>query len=110
MEFSHIPIMLDACLEGLAIKPDGIYLDGTAGGAGHSQEIAKRLLNGRLYAMDQDPDAIAAATARLQGLPATVVPGNFRNAKQLKPQVFELDKHLPSNLKGGAFNGTVRKI
>ncbi len=96
MEFSHIPIMLGACLEGLAIKPDGIYLDGTAGGAGHSQEIAKRLLNGRLYAMDQDPDAIAAATARLQGLPATVVPGNFRNAKQLLAQqgVTQLDGAL----------------
>lgn len=83
MEFSHIPIMLNDCLDGLAIKPDGIYLDGTAGGAGHSQEIAKRLTGGRLYAMDQDPDAIAAATARLEGLPATVVPGNFRNAKFL---------------------------
>lgn len=86
MEFSHIPIMLNECLEGLAIRPDGIYLDGTAGGAGHSREIAKRLQSGRLYAMDQDPDAIEAATARLAGLPATVVRGNFRNARELLAQ------------------------
>ena len=86
MEFSHIPIMLDECLEGLAIRPDGIYLDGTAGGAGHSREIAKRLQGGRLYAMDQDPDAIEAASARLAGLPATVVHGNFRSAKALLAQ------------------------
>ena len=86
MEFSHIPIMLNECLEGLAIRPDGFYLDGTAGGAGHSREIAKRLEGGRLYAMDQDPDAIEAATARLSGLPATVIQGNFRNAKALLTQ------------------------
>ena len=49
MEFSHIPIMLNECLEGLAIRPDGLYLDGTAGGAGHSREIAKRLEGGRLH-------------------------------------------------------------
>lgn len=83
MEFSHIPILLDECLQGLAIRPDGIYLDGTAGGAGHSREIAKRLSGGWLYAMDQDPDAIAAAGERLAGLPATVVKGNFRSAKEL---------------------------
>ena len=86
MEFSHIPIMLGECLEGLAIRPDGLYLDGTAGGAGHSREIAKRLQSGRLYAMDQDPDAIEAATARLSGLPATVIHGNFRDAKALLQQ------------------------
>ena len=86
MEFSHIPIMLNECLEGLAIRSGGLYLDGTAGGAGHSREIAKRLEGGRLYAMDQDPDAIEAATARLSGLPATVIQGNFRNAKALLTQ------------------------
>lgn len=79
-EFSHISVLLRECIDGLAIRPDGIYLDGTAGGAGHSCEIAKRLTGGRLIALDQDPDAIAAATARLAGLPATVVQTNFRFA------------------------------
>ena len=81
MEFSHLPVLLEECLEGLAIRPDGIYLDGTAGGAGHSQEIAKRLTTGHLYSLDQDPDAIVTATGRLEGLPATVIQSNFRNAR-----------------------------
>ena len=80
LHFEHIPILLDACLEGLALREDGIYLDGTAGGAGHSRAIASRLTTGRLIALDQDPDAVAAATARLAGLPATVVHTNFRFA------------------------------
>ena len=82
MEFSHKPVMLEECLEGLAIRPDGVYLDGTAGGAGHSAAIAQRLTGGHLYALDQDPDAIKAATARLAGLPATVIQANFRDARQ----------------------------
>ena len=81
MEFSHLPVLLEECLEGLAIRPDGIYLDGTAGGAGHSREIAKRLTTGHLYSLDQDPDAIVTATGRLEGLPATVIQSNFRNAR-----------------------------
>lgn len=81
IDFSHIPIMLNECMDGLAVKPDGIYLDGTAGGAGHSKNIAERLSkNGRLIALDQDPEAIAAATERLKGLPATVYKTNFRFA------------------------------
>lgn len=80
MEFSHIPVLLQPCLDGLAIDPTGIYLDGTAGGAGHSREIAKRLTTGRLIALDQDPDAVATATERLKGLPALVVRANFRQA------------------------------
>ena len=55
MEFSHIPVLLQPCLDGLNIDPAGIYLDGTAGGAGHSREIAKRLTTGRLISLDQDP-------------------------------------------------------
>ncbi len=81
MEFSHVPVLLEECLEGLAIDPAGIYLDGTAGGGGHSSQIAKRLTTGRLVSLDQDPDAVAAASARLEGLPATVVQTNFRNAR-----------------------------
>lgn len=80
MSFSHIPVLLQPCLEGLAIRPEGVYLDGTAGGAGHSKEIAARLTTGRLIALDQDPDAVAAATERLAGYPATVVQSNFRYA------------------------------
>lgn len=81
MSFTHIPVLLNECLDGLCICDDGIYLDGTAGGGGHSGEIAKRLTTGHLYSLDQDPDAIAAATAHLQGLPATVIQSNFRYAK-----------------------------
>lgn len=77
MEFKHYSVLLNECLEGLAIKPDGIYADGTAGGAGHSREIAKRLTTGRLIAIDRDPDAIKVATERLAGLNATVVHSNY---------------------------------
>lgn len=77
MEFSHIPVLLEECLEGLNIKPDGIYFDGTCGGAGHSREIAKRLSGGRLIGIDRDPDAVRIASERLKGLPAQVVMGNY---------------------------------
>lgn len=83
--FAHVPVLLEECLEGLAIDPAGIYLDGTAGGAGHSRQIALRLdgeKGGRLISLDQDPDAVATARARLAGLPATVVQINFRYAGQ----------------------------
>ena len=85
MEFHHVPVLLNECMDGLAIDPAGVYLDGTAGGAGHSREIAKRLTTGRLIALDQDPDAVATATERLKGLPAQVVRANFRQA----PRVLE---------------------
>lgn len=83
--FAHVPVLLEECLEGLAIDPAGIYLDGTAGGAGHSRQIALRLdgaQGGRLISLDQDPDAVTTARARLAGLPATVVQINFRYAGQ----------------------------
>ncbi len=83
MEFHHVPVLLRECLEGLAIDPAGTYLDGTAGGAGHSREIAKHLTTGRLIALDQDPDAVATATERLKGLPALVVRANFREAPRV---------------------------
>jgi len=79
--FSHRSVLLDECIEALNIKPDGIYIDGTAGGGGHSYEIAKRLESGRLIAIDQDIDAIEAAGKRL--LPfadrVTLVKNNFAN-------------------------------
>ena len=87
MSFHHIPVLLAECLEGLAIQPDGTYLDGTAGGAGHSREIAMRLDTGRLISLDQDPDAVAVAKERLAGLPATVVQMNFRYADQALAQL-----------------------
>lgn len=86
MEFKHISVLLDECLEGLDIKPDGIYCDGTAGGAGHSREIAKRLdgaKGGRLIAIDRDPEAVAAATERLAGFPAQVIRGNYSEIDEI---------------------------
>lgn len=73
----HRPVLLEQTLEALHIRPDGIYLDGTAGGGGHSFAIASRLQGGRLIALDQDPDAIREAGKRLEGLPATLVQTNF---------------------------------
>lgn len=83
MEFAHIPVLLEQCLDGLDIKPDGIYFDGTCGGAGHSREIAKRLTTGKLIGIDRDPDAVAVASERLSGLPAQVVRGNYSEIKQI---------------------------
>ena len=79
IEFSHRSVLLDECMDGLNIRPDGIYVDGTVGGAGHSSEIAKRLDSGRLIAIDQDETAVAVATERLNALKknTTVVRSNF---------------------------------
>lgn len=81
MEFKHISVLLNETVDSLQIKPDGIYVDGTAGGAGHSTEIAKRLKDGRLIAIDRDPDAVAIATERLAEYNATVVEDRFSNIK-----------------------------
>lgn len=83
MEFRHRPVLLDECIEGLAIRPDGIYVDGTAGGAGHSRAIAERLTTGRLIAIDKDPAALATARERLVNLPAQVEEGDFREMAEL---------------------------
>ncbi|MEG0751971.1 MAG: 16S rRNA (cytosine(1402)-N(4))-methyltransferase RsmH [Oscillospiraceae bacterium] len=94
--FEHLPVLLKECIDGLEIKPDGIYLDGTAGGAGHSSEIASRLTNGKLFALDKDPDAVAAAGERLKRFPcARVIEGDFSNARELLPDsAQELDGAL----------------
>ena len=81
MEFSHISVLLYETVNSLNIKPDGIYVDGTVGGAGHSTEIAKRLTTGRIICFDQDPDAIKTATERLANYNATIVHSNFSNIK-----------------------------
>ncbi len=79
----HLPVLLDQTIEALGLRPDGIYLDGTAGGGGHSHAIASRLTTGRLISLDQDPDAIAEAGKRLSGLPATLVQTNFVHMRQV---------------------------
>lgn len=77
MEFIHKSVLLEETIAALNIKPDGIYVDGTAGGAGHSSEIAKRLTGGFLYALDRDPDAVKTAAERLKAYPAKVIESNF---------------------------------
>ena len=79
MEFVHRSVLLDECVEALNIKPDGIYLDGTLGGAGHSSEIVKRLTTGRLIGVDRDTVALQAAGKRLEPWKdrVTLVHSNF---------------------------------
>lgn len=84
MEFKHRSVLLDETIEQLNIRPEGIYVDGTLGGAGHSFEIAKRLTTGRLIGIDLDADAIAAATKRLElyADKVTIVRNNYCNMKE----------------------------
>ena len=81
MEFHHISVLLNECIDNLNITPDGIYVDGTMGGGGHSLEIAKRLTTGRLICIDQDPNAHEAAGKRLAEYKdrITFVRDNFGN-------------------------------
>ena len=87
MDFHHISVLLNECLDGLNIRPEGTYLDCTLGGAGHSSEIFRRLDGGRHFGIDRDADAIAAAAARMEGLNPTAtftaIRGNFHDAKAL---------------------------
>lgn len=84
MEFEHVPVLLAEVLDGLAIRPDGIYVDGTVGGAGHSREIASRLnAGGLLIGLDRDPDAAAVAAERLAGYPAKVVHCNYSQMREV---------------------------
>ena len=84
-EFYHVSVLLDECIEGLNIKPDGIYVDGTLGGAGHSSQIAKRLTTGRLIGIDRDPIALKAAAERLAPYMdrVTLVHSNFCEIKSV---------------------------
>ena len=81
MEFSHKSVLLDECIEALNIRPDGIYLDGTLGGAGHSLEICRRLIGGHLIGVDRDTVALEAAAKRLRAHQSkiTLVHDNFAN-------------------------------
>ena len=78
-DFYHVSVLLQECLDGLNIRPDGIYVDGTLGGAGHSSQIAARLTTGRLIGIDRDPVALRAAGERLKpfGDRVTLVHANF---------------------------------
>lgn len=84
MEFKHTSVLLEETIENLQIKPDGIYVDGTLGGGGHSYQIASRLTgNGRLIGIDQDGEAIQAASKRLEPFSekVTIIRDNYCNAK-----------------------------
>lgn len=84
-EFHHVSVLLDECIEGLNIKPDGIYVDGTLGGAGHSYHIAEKLTTGRLIGIDRDPVALKAAGERLSPFAdrVTLVHSNFCRVGQV---------------------------
>ena len=84
-DFYHVSVLLDECIEGLNIKPDGIYVDGTLGGAGHSSCIAAKLTTGRLIGIDRDPVALKAAGERLKPFAdrVTLVHSNFCEIKQV---------------------------
>ncbi len=83
LEFKHKPVLLDECINGLNIKQDGIYIDGTLGGAGHSKEIAKRLLSkGLLIGIDRDLEALSAAKENLK---------EFKNVKYIHGNHDDID-------------------
>ncbi len=84
-QFTHRPVLLDECIEGLNIRPDGLYVDGTLGRAGHSAEIAKRLTTGHLYCIDRDQAALDAAVDRLGPWMdrVTLIHGNFTDLDEL---------------------------
>ena len=86
MEFRHESVLLEECIEALQIKEDGVYVDGTIGGAGHAQKVVERLSGrGRLVGIDRDEDAIAAATDRLISYKdrVTILRGSYRDLPAL---------------------------
>lgn len=84
-EFHHVSVLLEECIQALCIKPDGIYVDGTLGGAGHSSQIVQRLTTGRLIGIDRDPKALKAASERLAPYSdrVTLVHSNFSRVDQV---------------------------
>ncbi|MBQ4002078.1 MAG: 16S rRNA (cytosine(1402)-N(4))-methyltransferase RsmH [Lachnospiraceae bacterium] len=86
MDFSHIPVLLNETIELLSVKPSGVYLDGTAGGGGHSYEIAKRLTEGgKLFSTDRDGEAVRAAEERLAPFKdrVQIIRGNYADYREL---------------------------
>ena len=88
-QFHHVSVLLQECIDGLNIKPDGVYVDGTLGGAGHSSKIAEKLTTGRLIGIDRDPVALAAAGKRLEAYAdrVTLVHANFCQMAQVLQQL-----------------------
>lgn len=94
MDFNHISVLLNETVDGLNINPNGIYVDGTAGGGGHSAEILSRIKYGKLISIDQDPDAIQTVTERFKDNPnSIIIKGNFSNMKKLlnDRNIFQVD-------------------
>ena len=94
MEFSHRPVMLTEAVDGLNIKENGIYVDGTAGGGGHSQEILDRLKFGKLISIDQDPDAISTIRERFRDNENSIImKGNFADMDRLLSErgIYQVD-------------------
>lgn len=85
MSFNHVSVLLNECIEGLKIKPNGIYVDGTLGGGGHSFKILQKLTTGKLIGIDQDQDALKAATEKLKIFEGRFVPyhSNFSNLSKV---------------------------
>lgn len=85
MEFSHVPVLLEECMKALNLNDNGIYIDGTIGGAGHSSEILRRTQNSKLIGIDRDEEALTASKNRLQGVMerVTLVHSNFNNMKDV---------------------------
>ena len=82
--FKHVPVLLNECITGLSIKPDGIYVDGTLGRGGHSSQILSKLDNGHLYCFDQDMQAIDESQERLKSINSnfTTIHSNFEYIKE----------------------------
>ncbi len=95
MEFKHVSVLLDECIEGLNIREDGTYVDCTLGGAGHTKEILKQIKNGKLIGIDQDMDALNNAKVILEDFPqVTLVHDNFENIKRI------LEREAPEGVDG----------
>lgn len=87
MEFSHVSVLLNESIDGLNIKENGIYVDGTAGGGGHSGEILKRLTTGKLISIDRDPDAITVLAQKFKDNEnSIIIKGNYADMKELLHQ------------------------
>lgn len=95
MEFKHVSVLLEECLEGLALKEDGIYVDCTLGGAGHTGEILKQIKKGKMIGIDQDQDALKNAKEKLKDYPqVTLVHDNFEHLKEI------LQREAPDGVNG----------